>query len=72
VLRGLDATRHIPVIAVTTKAMDSDIEAAGFDDYLTKPIYIKQLCTAIDRRISAANSKNPDQRQDDYYIDRQV
>jgi PAS domain S-box-containing protein len=42
-LRDLDITREIPVIAVTANAMTPDIargKAAGFDDYLIKPLDI--------------------------------
>jgi len=51
-LRELDQTSHIPVIAVSAKAMDADIgegREAGFDDYLTKPIDISQLYSVINR-----------------------
>jgi len=52
ILRNVDVTRHIPVVAVSARAMDSDIKAgldAGFDDYLTKPLDINQLYNTIDR-----------------------
>ncbi len=43
-LREMDATKDIPVVALTANAMADDVargEEAGFDDYLTKPIQIK-------------------------------
>jgi signal transduction histidine kinase/ActR/RegA family two-component response regulator len=42
-LKNNDKTRHIPIVAVSADAMQSSIErglAAGFDDYVTKPINI--------------------------------
>ena len=51
-LRAAPATSAIPVIAVSASAMPADIargRAAGFDDYLTKPIDIGGLLAALDR-----------------------
>ncbi|MHC5114042.1 MAG: response regulator [Planctomycetota bacterium] len=45
-LRGLDSTRHIPVIAVTAHALGSDRARAlevGCDDFETKPVEIPVL-----------------------------
>jgi two-component system cell cycle response regulator DivK len=50
VLRGDDATRAIPVIAVTASAMTEDrqkIMAAGFDGLQTKPINVKVFLEAV-------------------------
>lgn len=49
------ALQHIPVIAVTANAMPSDLErgkAAGFADYLTKPLNIVQFHAVIDRYLT--------------------
>ena len=51
-LRAAPSTRDIPVIAVSANALQADIErgrAAGFDDYLTKPIDQPQLLAALQR-----------------------
>jgi hypothetical protein len=51
-LRADAGTRGIPVIAVSANAMTADIErglAAGFDDYLTKPIDQRVLMAALRR-----------------------
>ena len=50
VLRGDEATRAIPVIAVTASAMTEDrqkIMAAGFDGLQTKPINVKVFLEAV-------------------------
>jgi CheY-like chemotaxis protein len=50
-LRALPATRHIPVVAVSANAMQSDIddaERAGFIDYVTKPLDLKRLLAVVD------------------------
>lgn len=49
-LRVLPETSHIPVIAVTAHAMPADIEkgiAAGFVNYLTKPVSLPELTEAL-------------------------
>ncbi|MBP6900284.1 MAG: PAS domain S-box protein [Burkholderiaceae bacterium] len=51
VLREDPATRHIPVVAVSAQAMPSDLErgrAAGFADYLTKPLDLKRMLALLD------------------------
>jgi CheY-like chemotaxis protein len=57
---GLEATRRIrtdealyktPIVAITALAMPGDREkclAAGVDDYLTKPVSLKQLTSVIE------------------------
>jgi PAS domain S-box-containing protein len=49
-LRHNELTREIPVIALSARAMPRDIEAgksAGFRDYLTKPINIKEFLATV-------------------------
>ncbi len=68
---GFDATREIrlreangrrmPIIALTANAMAGDRElclAAGMDDYVTKPIRIDELKTALERWIPAASAEH--------------
>src|SRR5262245_25806281 len=49
-LRADEATRAIPVMAVTASAMTQDrqkILAAGFDAYQSKPINVKEFIDAV-------------------------
>jgi PAS domain S-box-containing protein len=51
-LRDDPATCDIPVIAISANAMEQDIKkglAAGFADYLTKPLDIPKLLTLLDK-----------------------
>ena len=51
VLKGDDATRAIPVIALTALAMKGDeerIRAAGCDGYIGKPMRYKEFLSAIE------------------------
>jgi len=46
--------KDIPVIALSANAMKHDIEKgqeAGFFDYLTKPVVIDELVSAIDKAV---------------------
>jgi CheY-like chemotaxis protein len=50
-LRADDATRGIPVLAVTASAMDRDrqqIMAAGFDGYQSKPLNVREFMAAVE------------------------
>ena len=50
-LKADDATRQIPVIALTAHAMSSDREKAleaGCDDYDTKPVELPRLLSKIE------------------------
>lgn len=51
ILRADPATAHIPVIALSANAQAHDIEkalAAGFFNYLTKPIKVNEFVAALD------------------------
>jgi CheY-like chemotaxis protein len=55
-LRLDDATREIPVIAVSANAMPGDVEqglAAGFVEYLTKPLDMQRLIAVIEHTLAA-------------------
>ena len=52
-------TRAIPVIALSADAMPIDVErglAAGFREYLTKPIQLRELMLAVDKALKEAKS----------------
>ncbi|MEQ1636336.1 MAG: PAS domain S-box protein [Methylococcales bacterium] len=69
ILQEDPVTQHIPVIALSANAMPRDVEKgleAGFFRYLTKPIKVNELLSALDDvlRISAVklnDSPHPDQ-----------
>ena len=49
-LRADPATAGLPVVAVTAYAMEGDREAllaAGFDDYITKPISVRTFADQV-------------------------
>lgn len=55
-LKGNEATRHIPVIALTAHAMVTDREKAfeaGCDDYDTKPVEFGRLSEKIEALLVA-------------------
>jgi two-component system, cell cycle response regulator DivK len=50
-IRADEATRAIPVVAVTASVMDRDrqtIMAAGFDAYQAKPLSVKEFLAAVE------------------------
>src|SRR5713101_5101221 len=54
VLKADASTQHIPVIALTSFAMKGDREsllAEGFDDYMAKPLEIKELPKVVERHL---------------------
>ncbi|MBK9136703.1 MAG: PAS-domain containing protein [Betaproteobacteria bacterium] len=56
-LRADARTAAIPVVAISANAMRGDIErglAAGFDDYMTKPLDVAALRAMVQQRLSAA------------------
>jgi len=50
IIRGLGEFKHLPIIAVTAKAMKGDREKcieAGASDYISKPVNIEQLLSLL-------------------------
>jgi CheY-like chemotaxis protein len=55
-LRADPALAHIPCVAVSANAMDTDINqarAAGFADYIVKPFGLPRLLEMLDRHLEA-------------------
>ncbi len=53
-LKGDPATRGIPVVGLSAKAMASDMERAteaGIDGYITKPFRIAQVLAAVEEYV---------------------
>src|SRR5258706_10552567 len=58
-IRLQDATRHIPIILVTTRGEPENVEqgyASGCNDYVTKPINGAELISKIEDLIGGAAS----------------
>ncbi|MEK9629487.1 MAG: CHASE3 domain-containing protein [Nitrospinota bacterium] len=54
-LKKFQETQDIPVIAVSSKAMENDIKAAldsGFEDYLTKPLNFRNFFKKMNKTLS--------------------
>ena len=54
-LRAQPATQVVPVVAVSANAMQADLDAAqaaGFDDYITKPLDLQRLLLVVDRLLA--------------------
>jgi CheY-like chemotaxis protein len=63
-LKGEEATRHVPIIALTADAMSGDQEKAleaGCDDYDTKPVDLPRLLDKIHRLLSIARENRAQQ-----------
>ena len=57
--REKDTGAHIPIVAMTARAMSGDRErciTAGMDDYVSKPINLEELSAAIGRAMSGSEN----------------
>lgn len=60
-LQDLPLTRHIPVLAISANAMLGDVRKgldAGFFEYLTKPINVREFMEAIDSALDVAEKRS--------------
>ena len=60
ILRADPSTKHIPIIAISANAMPRDIEkalAAGFFNYLTKPIKVKEFINVLDDALTFSETR---------------
>ncbi len=60
ILKNTDELKNTPVIAVTANAMPRDIEqgkAAGFSDYVTKPLQVNNFLNLIDNYLSSSRAE---------------
>ncbi|MDD2732329.1 MAG: ATP-binding protein [Desulfuromonadaceae bacterium] len=60
--KELGTAAHLPVIALTAHSMRGDKERylqAGFDGYVSKPLYIKDLVSEMERVLGSATLKSP-------------
>ena len=51
-MKSLEHQKNVPAIAITALALEGDKErllAAGFDDYIAKPIYANDLLNTVKR-----------------------
>ncbi len=54
-LKKLDATKEVPVVAISANALASDVERgldAGFSDYITKPINLQAFFATIKKHLN--------------------
>ena len=61
-LKGDDATRAIPVIALTALAMKGDeerIRAAGCDGYIAKPMRYQDFLEAVATQLGTSSASRP-------------
>ena len=59
ILRADPSTAHIPIIALSANAVPQDVAralAAGFFNYLTKPIKVNQFMDALDSALKSAGT----------------
>jgi CheY-like chemotaxis protein len=59
-LRADASSAHVPVIAVSANAMPHDVargRAAGFVDYLTKPLDMPRLIAAVEKVLAASSAR---------------